>query len=98
MSGTDTNWYSALVDNKEEEVGTLHTISDDDSSTNVELKRLLQQEADYAIEQKQLEREIDAIISDYNINSDEDILDFDEMTSTMPDIVSKVKEEFKAPH
>ena len=98
MSGTDTNWYSALVDNEEEEVGTLHTISDDDSSTNEELKRLLQQEADYAIEQKQLEREIDAIISDYNINSDEDILDFDEMTSTMPDIVSKVKEEFKAPH
>ena len=49
-----------------------------------------------------MEREIDAIIINYNSNrnidifSDEEILNFDK--TTMSDIVSKVKEECKLPH
>ena len=51
-------------------------------------------------------KEIDDLISNYksnsnsnsNSNSDEAILDFDKMTMPMPNLVSKVKEEYKLPH
>ena len=55
-----------------------------------------------AIKQRRSEKEIDKLISNYNGNSnskvEEDILDFDKMTTSMPDLVSKVKEEYKLPH
>ena len=95
MSNTDTNWYSALI---EEEVWSLRAISDDNSSTtakqqHLQQQQLLQEDAADTIEQDKLVQEIDTIIIDYNIiDSDEDILDFDEMTTTMPDVMSKVKE------
>ena len=100
MCNTNSNWYSALVD--KEEVGSLHTISDDNSSTtdkqqHLQQQQLIQEVAADVLEQDKLVQEIDVIIIDYSsnsnsiINSDEDILDFDEMTTTMPDIVSKVK-------
>ena len=70
-------------------------------AANTGKERQLTAEAE-AIEQGQLEIEINNLISTYNSNSnsnsDKYILNFDKMVSSMPDLVSKVKEGYKSPH